>query len=149
MIPTNGLIALAAILTPILSIIGTIITVRRMRRADKAAQETAIATVKVSEQNAHTQEVEMIISGFTGSLTAVNAELKRTQDAYGALSEKYGVLGEKYDKLERQYDQLLTEVRIDRRERQEMVDHIQVLEEQVPNPPGPPTRPVWKERGED
>jgi hypothetical protein len=92
-------------------------------------KQTTVATVGVSEKEAHTHEIAMIIDGFTESLAAVRSELKATTEKNVVIEKKYDALAERFDRAEHR-EQLMRR-------------HIVALEELIPNPPGPPARPDW------
>lgn len=130
----------AAILTPLGSILASILTVRAMRKRDDAAAGTADRQVDVSEKDAHTKELEMLFSAFGASQESLSNELARVVKTQEALNEKHAALEKKHEALKEEHEQFREQ---HYREREEMIDHIVDLERLVPNPPGPPSRPSW------
>jgi chromosome segregation ATPase len=137
----------AAILGPLSGVIIAIVTLRGTRTTSHANQTVAEKAVVVDEKQAHNEEIAVIIEGFTQSLNnmridlgdtrselaSTKVELKSTRDELRATRIEHHALRTEHSELRDQVE----------RERNEMIAHIIVLEKQVPNPPGPPTRPHW------
>lgn len=89
---------------------------------DEDSSEVERKRVAISEKEAQTHEVSVLLEGFSELLTSTREQVKvaeaRAEEAH---------------------------TRIDTMQRvaQEMINHIIILETGYPNPPGPPTRPNW------
>jgi predicted nucleic acid-binding Zn-ribbon protein len=99
--------------------------------------------VTVSEKQAHTAEIAMIIDGFTESLAAVQSQLDRAEKAYLTLDAKHEELKQKHEGLVKDHETLASRIDLSERDRAQMIAHIVALEALIPNPPGPPERPKW------
>lgn len=113
---------LPGIITVLLSGVVTLIV---LKVNTKTAKETTSATISVQAQEADTHEFTAIIAGYKGSLEEVKSELAT------ARSELHALKG-RLDYLEIDNNTLIT--------------HLELLERMVPNPPGPPPRPLFRRR---
>jgi ABC-type transport system involved in cytochrome bd biosynthesis fused ATPase/permease subunit len=89
-------------------------------------------TNKVSEQEANTHEFTAIINGFKESLKAVSDRVEDQNEQIQELQTKVKSLEETKAELES--------------ERQMYLSHIAMLETMIPNPPGPPIRPIPRKK---
>lgn len=135
--PLNTLALLGGILAPFLGVGAGILASWFSRRTGREQVTVSAAAVKVDEKEAHTAEIAMIIDGFSASLkqaqqdlTAARSDLERARDEL------------KTARLDN--DDLRRRVVAYGRQLTEMLFHIINLEQMVPNPPGPPTRPDWE-----
>lgn len=123
---------------PISAIIIAYIVDRRTHKTNQSSSRNSERAVEIDEKEAHTHEVSMIIEGFTQSLESLRTDLTRTQND---LKTARGEI----DALRTEQAEANRKIAISNRIRAEMMLHIMALEAMVPNPPGPPTRPLWSE----
>lgn len=133
MTPEQIMAAAIAIAGPVSGFLIAVIANRRSKQQLDKEQSVAVATVTVSEKDAHTREIAVILDGYTKVNQALNSSLERVTKSSEECSEKYDALEKRFDEAER-----VNAVR-----RYELIDHIRRLEELVPSPPGPPERPKW------
>lgn len=124
---------LIAIAGPLSGIAVAAISNQRSKRQWSRDQQVAAANVNVSEKDAHTREIAVILDGYTKVNQALNTNLERAEKASTECSEKYDALERRFDEAER----------LNYARRMELIDHIRRLEDLVPSPPGPPERPKW------
>lgn len=86
--------------------------------------------VRVSEREVENHEVQILFEGFR----LLNEENRR---AAVEAKDEVRVAHQRIDEIVERLDR-------ERQVREEIIDHVQVLEAGYPNPPGPPTRPNWK-----
>lgn len=141
----------AAIGGPISGVVVAIIVDRRSKHSGRTATEVAMAEVEVSEKQAHNQEIAVIIDGFTASISGLRvdvadarAEAAAARADAAAARKDYQTLRERHDKLSESHEALKFQMEARTILEQEMLRHIVALEQEFPNPPGPPTRPQWK-----
>lgn len=122
MSPELQVALIAAIGGPILGLIGIILNVRSTRRNAEKTNQAAIANAEAAAKNATTSEFKVLSESYEGAFARQDRELK-------ALRENE----EKRDAFEQE---VLEFVEV-------LVDHLDILEELVPNPPGAPPRPPF------
>lgn len=86
--------------------------------------------VKVTEREAQTHEIAVILEGFTAVTAASTARAESAEKSAEHAHLRVEKVENRLTDMERIND--------------EMIDHIKLLEGMVPNPPGPPTRPTWR-----
>lgn len=118
------------------------IQVRWDNRHQNDSVGVELKKVAVSERDAQTHEMTAIFEGFTLSLAAVSQRAQNAETSAAAAHDRATKAEEKAEASEKRADE--QDKRIDQvqRERSILVDHIIALEKMVPNPPGPPTRPL-------
>lgn len=114
---------------PLFVLLGTIIKIIYDRFKDKRHEGVQTKQVQVSETEAETHAFQAIIEAMQINMNALTA---RTSNAE-----------RRADAIESKADAALKRVGMLENEKHEMVEHIVALEHLVPNPPGPPKRPVW------
>lgn len=122
-----------AIAGPMSGILIAAIANHRSKKQWAKENQVAITQANVSEKDAHTREIAMILDGYTKVNQALNTSLERALDTSQECSDKY-------DALEARFDE---ERELNKHRQREMIDHIMRLEALVPSPPGPPDRPEW------
>ena len=110
---------------------------KRQARENSTVEEKK---VRVTEREAENHEVQILFEGFR-ALNTATAERAATAEASAADAHR------RLDEEKAANDQWRREIteRLDREARikDEMIDHIKLLEGGWPTPPGPPTRPNW------
>lgn len=105
-------------------------------------RKTGKETVNVSEKDADTRAVANVIDALTVGLAELRTEIKdqkeKSAEDKAEADERIRCLEEEVDILRAGREQLLTRLG-------ELVGHLAQVEKLVPNPPGAPPRPPWKE----
>lgn len=125
------------------AMVGGIIVAYIKRGTDKEANS-------ITEKDVNTRAATMGLEVLTEGLAELRTEQKEAREKLkeqGATLEAQALqstiqtaaLDAQHDKIER----LERDVRELRIERKEMIDHIKLLEQGYPNPPGAPRRPNW------
>lgn len=131
---------IVAVGSPLSGIVVALIANSRSRRQTTREQVIATAGVRIDEKDAHTREIAVILEGYTAVNNATVKALERAEMSASNCNEKYDVLSDKYDALSDRFEKYeeLSEARL-----RELAQHVIVLEDMVPSPPGPPDRPAW------
>jgi outer membrane murein-binding lipoprotein Lpp len=138
------LIALVAgIGGPASGIAVAVIADRRSKREHPTAVDVSQKTVKVSEREAATHEIAVIIDGFNTSMTNLRADVTAAREDSATARAEAREAREEHGLLKEKHEALTDRVETSERERAEMIRHIVALENLIPNPPGPPPRPDW------
>lgn len=88
---------------------------------------------RVSEREANTHEMDMILDGFKEGMSELRTELAEQKKRSEGQIEK----------LEKRVARLETENGALINQNTEQHNHIVALESLIPNPPGVPLRPIW------
>lgn len=127
MTPELQVAIFAAIVGPIIGLIGIIWSVRNARntaeKANKIAEENARAAINnaaTAAKNATTQEFGVLAEAYAGTFARQDKHIKELLESEA-----------KRDRFE---EEVLEFVSV-------LVDHIDIVEALVPNPPGAPPRP--------
>lgn len=138
---------------PFLVLLGGIATLVVQRARDKGVQKVAEANltvssrvVEVSEKEANTHHVQMILDGLTTSITVLTGRADAAEKKADAAEKTAEAADKKADAAEQQAKDLGKRVRQLEDERHDAIDHIIYLESLIPDPPGPPARPNWMRR---
>lgn len=94
-----------------------------------ATVEVELKKVSVTEREAQTHEIAVILEGFTAVTAASQARAESAEKSAESAHERVEKVETRMNKVEEING--------------EMIKHIQVLEAGYPNPPGPPQRPNW------
>lgn len=105
-------------------------------------RKTSKESVNVNEKDADTRAVANVIDALSTGLAELRQEIKdqkeKSAEDKAEADERIRCLEEEVDILRSGRDQLLTRLG-------ELVNHLAQVEKLVPNPPGAPPRPPWKE----
>lgn len=132
----NTLALLAVIATPVGGVLGAIlkgIYDRRNTRDHKV----------VATQTGHTQEMEVAFEGLTANLNSLQEQLKEMRGDVRVAKEDARRTSDDLYTTRTDLRRLESEVADLRVERAAFLIHIGTLESLIPNPPGPPARPIW------
>lgn len=130
------LILLIFLASPFFVLIGVAITAFVQRMNARGSQKVAEAGVNVSETEADTHQFQVIIEGFSKSLEVVSKRAETAETKADEAKEKADAAEEKANKLSRR-------VRSLENQRTDAIEHVLILESLIPDPPGPPARPIW------
>ena len=119
------MLALAALfLGPLVAIVSSII-------AAKVSRKNGVEGANLGRREADTNEFSAMTEGFTESFRQMHLQIQDLKGRVGNLEVEKAAMAEK-----------LHESTI---ERSELLEHLRAVEALVPNPPGPPERPVrWQ-----
>ena len=106
---------------PLVAIISSII-------AAKVARKNSVEGSNISRRQADTNEFSAMTEGFTESFRQMHLQIQELKG--------------RVDLLEREKDELAAKLHDSTIERSELLEHLRAVEALVPNPPGPPMRPV-------
>lgn len=124
MSPELTVAIIAAIVGPTLGLIGVIIMARNSRKTAEKTNQAAVDNAKAAAKNAASTEFSILTQGFTATFERQDRELAELRD--------------QAEEDEAFKEEVLTFV-------SELVQHIDTLEDLVPNPPGAPPRPKFPE----
>lgn len=132
-------VTVAASITATLAVFGRGIkdwfATRYQKMHNKETVSVELKKVQVTEKEAQTHEIAVILEGFT-AVTAASTLRAENAEKSAALAH------ERVEKVEARAEKVESRLSKVERIKDEMIDHIKVLEQMVPNPPGPPTRPT-------
>lgn len=112
---------------------GVLITAVLKRNSDKDAN-------KISEKDANTRAVGGVIEALTIGLEELRTEINENKTRHDG---EITALSTKLAKAERTINEQGVTIRMLVEERTEMIEHMESLEANFPNPPGAPIRPEW------
>ena len=115
---------LALFLGPLVAIVSSLIAARVTRR-------NSVEGANISRRQADTNEFSAMTEGFTESFRQMHLQIQELKG--------------RVDALEIEKDALAAKLHESTIERAELLEHLRAVESLVPNPPGPPERPVrWQ-----
>lgn len=119
---SNETLALLALfLGPLVAVFSSLI-------AAKVSRKNAVEGVQLTRRQADTNEFSAMTEGFTESFRQMHLQIQELKN--------------RLDTLEKEKDELVAKLHESTIERSELLEHLRAVEALVPNPPGPPTRPV-------
>lgn len=121
------------LLTIGLPLVGVMITAYVSNRASSRQS-------KVSEREANTHEMDMILDGFKEGMTELRTELKEQKERYDTQLSNLKI---EMDGLKTQISVLQNREKALMYQNTEQHNHIVYLEGHIPTPPGVPLRPEW------
>ena len=127
---------LVVLASPFLVLLGVLVKAIFDRYSSSESNKVSMKEAEITEMEAETHQFTAVIDGFSKALEAVN---KRAADAEAAAKEAKAEAKE----AKEESDGLAARVKTLEDERQDAIMHVGKLEGMVPNPPGPPDRPVW------
>lgn len=122
---SNEALALIALfLGPTVAIVSSLIAAR-------VSKKNGVEGANLGKREAQTHEFSALTEGFTESFRQMHLQIEELRG--------------RIDTLEHEKDKLAAELHESTLERAELLQHLLAVEALVPNPPGPPTRPVkWQ-----
>ena len=119
---SNETLALLALfLGPLVAVFSSLI-------AAKVSRKNAVEGVHLTRRQADTNEFSAMTEGFTESFRQMHLQIQELKN--------------RLDALEKEKDELVAKLHESTIERSELLEHLRAVEALVPNPPGPPMRPV-------
>ena len=118
---SETLALLALFLGPLVAVFSSLI-------AAKVSRKNAVEGVQLTRRQADTNEFSAMTEGFTESFRQMHLQIQELKN--------------RLDTLEKEKDELVAKLHESTIERSELLEHLRAVEALVPNPPGPPMRPV-------
>lgn len=112
---------IALFLGPLVAVVSSLI-------AANVAKKNGTEGARISRRQADTNEFSAMTEGFTESFRQMHLQIQELKG--------------RVDALEIEKDELAAKLHESTIERAELLEHLRAVEALVPNPPGPPERPV-------
>lgn len=140
----NTIAVISAIAAPLSGVVVAIIVNRRTKQERADGSTTAMKSVQVNEKEAHTHEIAVMIEGFSTSLENMRLDLADARAQSAAAHAEAASAKQEAASARAELSELRIQIQWYVADRLEMIRHIVHLEDLIPTPPGPPTRPTWR-----
>lgn len=134
----------SAVAAPISGVVVAIIVNRRTKQERADGTTTAMRAVSVDEKEAHTHEIAVMIEGFATSLENMRLDLAEARAQSASAHAEAASARQEAASARAELSELKIQLQWYVADRLEMIRHIVHLEDLIPTPPGPPTRPTWR-----
>jgi len=123
----TNIVLIAGPLLGVLGFLASLITIFRQARKDKSDNS-------VNKQEANTHEFDAMRQGFVDQMAELRKQLSDARDE----------AREDREEAARKHTELADRVHTLETERHEILQHVKLLENLIPDPPGVPMRPQWR-----